>query len=155
MLHNRVATFSEKIRETQIKVATLEENKKVLDLYKKILIQGSKEQQDIEKYILTSKKTFEVVSQIEKDAKDAGLIVKDKGGIISVASRENIDLEKYDARELVVILQVEQTRDIVHQYIEALSNLPYVSHVEKVKVFFNSKTKVATAEITLVLIESK
>lgn len=155
MLHSRVTTFSEKIRGTQVKVAVLEENKKVLDLYKKILIQGSKEQQDIEKYILTRKGTFDVVSQIEKDAKDAGLIAKDKGGITSVASRENVDLEKYDAHELVVILQVEQDMDIVDRYVEALSNLPYVSHLEKVKMDFNNKTRTTKAEITLVLTESK
>lgn len=155
MLHVRVTTFSEKIHETQMKVASLEENQKVLDLYKKILIQGSKEQQDIEKYILTSARTFDVVSQIEKDAKDAGLIGKDRGGILSVESRENAEIEKYGAHELVVRMEVENDMDVVDRYVEALTNLPYVSHIEKIQLAFDNKTRTATANIVLVLTESK
>ncbi len=155
ILHTQVTTFSEKIHGSQVKVAELEETKKVLDLYKKILVQGSKEQQDIEKYILTSKHTFDAVSQIEKDAKEVGLIAKDKGGIISVTSRENATYAKYDAHELVVVLHVEQNSDVVDAYIDALSNLPYVSYVEKVSLVINNKTKTTAADITVVLIESK
>ncbi len=155
ILHVQVSTFGEKIRDTQSRVVILNENQKVLDLYKKILVQGSKEQQDIEKYILTSDRTFDVVSQIEKDAKDAGLIAEDKGGIVSVESRENTELEKYGAHELVVKIQVENDIDIIDRYIEAISNLPYVSHIEKIELIFNNKARTSVANITLVLTESK
>lgn len=155
LLQKQVATFSEKNHEMQVRVRVLEDNKKVLDLYKKMLVQGSKEQKEIERYIINSKNTFDAVSQIEKDAKSIGLIGEDKGGIMSVTSRENADLEKYDAHELLVDINVEQDSQIIDKYIEALSNLPYVSHIEKIKLIFDNKNHTTNANITLVLTVSK
>jgi uncharacterized protein (UPF0335 family) len=154
-LHTQVVSFSGKIRDSQAKAKSLQENRQVLDMYKKILVQGSKEQQDIERYLLSSKKIFVAVSQIEKDAKEAGLVSKEMGGIVSVTSRESADLAKYDAKEFVVSLHVDQDSRVVDRYIEALTSLPYVSHVERVDMVFNNKDKTTAADITLVLIESK
>lgn len=151
-----------KISEKRELVKFLEKNKQSFDLYKKILVQGSAEQDEIKKYVLSSATSFSAISRIEADLQSTGLATKEKGGLMSVSLRENADLGKYNAREVVIQLDAEGPYKRVDQYIRTLSYIPYVAHIEKVELNFLEKAQTTTslegpqvrARIHLVIVET-
>ncbi|MEN9604578.1 MAG: hypothetical protein RJB39_263 [Candidatus Parcubacteria bacterium] len=151
-----------KISEKRELVKFLEKNKQSFDLYKKILVQGSSEQGEIKKYVLSNVTSFSAISKIEVDMIRAGLATKDRGGLMSVSPRENADLNKYNAREVRVELEAEGPYKKVDEYIKTLGSVPYVSSIEKVDLTFLEKiqTTVAAegptvrAKIYLIIIET-
>lgn len=150
-LHVYVGNFSNRVIEINTKLQTLEENKKKIELYKKILLKGSKEQEQIDSYILQGDSVFKAITDLEKEGKKTGLF--EKGGILSVSKRDNDELKDFNAGEVIVVIGVEGLTESVDTYMSALINLPYVSHIEKVEVQFlegGSKTK---ANITLIITE--
>ncbi len=154
--------YVQKISEKRQVVQFLEKNKASFELYKKILVKGSAEQDEIKKYVLSSNTSFSAISRIEVDMQRAGLATKERGGLSSVTAREDGELSKQGAREVVVQLDAEGSYQKINDYIKALSVLPYVSYVEKVDLQFIDKvqTTVSTegpavhASIYLVVIET-
>lgn len=151
-----------KISEKRELVKFLEKNKQSFDLYKKILVQGSTEQDEIKKYVLSSATSFSAISKIEADLQSTGLATKEKGGLMSVDLRENADLGRFNAREVVIRLEAEGPYKRVDQYIKTLSYIPYVAHIEKVDMDFLEKAQTTTsvegprvkATIFLVIVET-
>lgn len=155
-------TYVAKIAEKKSMVKFLEKNKESFDLYKKILVQGSAEQDEIKKYVLSSATSFSAISKIELDLQSTGLATKDKGGLMSVTLRENADLSKYNAREIVIQLEAEGPYKRIDQYIKTLAYIPYVAHIERVDLDFLEKAQTTTslegpsvrARISLVITET-
>lgn len=151
-----------KISEKRELVKFLEKNKQSFDLYKKILVQGSTEQDEIKKYVLSSATSFSAISKIEADLQSTGLATKDKGGLAEVTLRENADLARYNAREIVIELEAEGPYKRIDQYIKTLSYIPYVAHIENVEIDFLEKVQTTTsvegprvkATIFLVIVET-
>lgn len=160
--HRQFNGYVQKISEKRQLVQFLEKNKASFELYKKILVKGSTEQDEIKKYVLSSNTSFSAISRIEIDMQKAGLATKEKGGLSSVTAREDGELSKQGAREVVVQLDAEGSYQKINDYIKALSVLPYVSYVEKVDLQFIDRiqTTVSTegpavhAIIHLVVIET-
>lgn len=151
-IHTYASTFSDRIVEINNKLLSLEEAKKNIDLYKKILSKGSVEQEQIDSYILSGDSVFKAITNIEKDGKKAG-VLGDNLGIVSVTKRENAELKNVNAGEVVVVITAEGETSKVDAYIEALDNLPFVSHLEKINTVF-ADTKLKTkATITIVITE--
>lgn len=151
-----------KISEKRELVKFLEKNKQSFDLYKKILVQGSTEQDEIKKYVLSSATSFSAISKIEVDLQSTGLATKERGGLMSVDLRENADLGRFNAREVVIKLDAEGPYKRVDQYIKTLSYIPYVAHIEKIEMDFLEKAQTTTsvegprvkATISLVIVET-
>ncbi len=131
-------------------------------MYKKILVQGSAEQDEIKKYVLSSATSFSAISKIEADLQSTGLATKEKGGLMSVTLREDADLAKYNAREVVIQLDAEGPYKRIDQYVRTLAYIPYVAHIEKVNLEFLEKAQTTTslegplvkARIYLVIVET-
>lgn len=151
-VHRYVSTFSERVVEINGKLQSLEVKKKNIELFKKILLKGSEEQEQIDAYILKGDTVFKTITDIEKDGKKAG-VLSDNSGIVSVAKRENAELKKLNAGEVVVTIAAEGETSRVDSYIEALDSLPYVSHIEKINIEFGENKQKTRAIITLVITE--
>jgi hypothetical protein len=133
------------------KIQTLEQEKKNTELFKKILSKGSVEQEQIDTYILSGDSVFGAITSIEKDGISAGLFGSDSLGIISVEKRENADLDNKNAGEVVVTITAESDPIRIDAYIAALSNLGFVSHIEKIVV--SNTDRKTRATITLIITE--
>lgn len=151
-LHVYVSDYSKRVVETNTKLQALEEKRSIDELYKKILIKGSKEQAQIDSYILSGDSVFKYITDLENDTKNIGLFDEDGSGISSVRKRENGDLNPLGAGEVVLDIVASGSYKKVDSYIEALSNLPYVSYVESVSLSFDAKGK-TRANIVLVITE--
>lgn len=151
-LHTYVSNYSARVIEINTKLKTLEEARGKASLYKKILSKGSKEQAQIDAYILSGDAVFQAITDLEKDGKKSGMFNGEDGGIASVRKRDNENLSTLGAGEVVVEVVAQGTRDAVDAYIHGLLNLPYVSHIEDVSLQFMDKTK-TKAHITLVITE--
>lgn len=152
-LHNYVAGYSTRVAEVNTELKSLVTSKQKIELYKKILLKGSKEQEQMDTYILSGDNVFATMTSIEKDIKKIGLAPDDGLILSSIAPRDNETLKAFNAREVVVdiVLQGDTTR--INTYVDALANAPFVSHIEKV-VFAYSENKLKTkAVITLVITE--
>lgn len=147
-----VSTFSDRVVEINGKLQTLEASKKNIELFKKILSKGSAEQEQIDAYILKGDTVFKAITDIEKDGKKAG-ILDDDLGVVSVEKRENAVLKKVNAGEVVVTIAAEGETSKVDSYIEALDNLPFVSHIEKINIQFGESKQKTRAIITVVITE--
>lgn len=150
-LHTYVSTFSNRVLQMNEKLVDLGESKKKIELYKKILSKGSKEQEQINSYILSGDSVFKAITKLEKDGKKTGLL--ENGGILSVSKRENEKLTNLHAGEVVVEISAEGAIADVDLYIQALANLPYVSYIEKVSLNFSKNKLKSTAVITLIITE--
>jgi len=150
-LHAHVTGFSNRSADIHMQVHKLEDTKKTIELYRKILANGSKEQEQLNAYILSGDAVFTAVTDLEKDGKKVGLFTV--GGILSVSKRESEILKALQAGEVVVQVSVEGDANDVDLYIQALTNLPYASYVEKVSLNFSKETAKTKADITLVIIE--
>lgn len=154
--------YVQKTSERKQFVQFLEKNRESFELYKKILVKGSAEQDEIKKYVLNTATSFSAISRIESDMQRAGLATKERGGLMSVTPREDVVLATKGAREIIVELEAEGPYRRVDQYIKGLSSLPYVSYIEKVNLQFLEKiqTTVSTegpttrARIYLIIIET-
>lgn len=152
-IHTYVSNFSQGIVEINGKLQTLEETKKNIELYKKILSKGSVEQAQIDAYILSGDAVFNAITELEKDGKTAGVFTGEGTGISSVTKRENAELKKVNAGEVVVNINAEGDMARVDSYIEALANLPFVSHIEKINLTFAETGPKTKASITIVITE--
>ena len=150
-LHAYVTDFSNRSADVHAQVQKLEDSKKTIELYRKILATGSKEQEQLGSYILSGDAVFTAITVLEKDGKKTGLY--GTGGILSVSKRENESLKNLQAGEVVVQISVEGKTNDVNLYIQALANLPYASHIEKVNLNFSNDSSTTKADITLVITE--
>lgn len=152
-IHTYVSTFSTRVVEINAKLQALEETKKNIELYKKILSKGSFEQEQLDSYILKGDTVFKAITDMEKDGKRAGVLSSEGLGIVSVSKRENATLKKFKAGEVVVTIAIEGETSKVDSYIEALDNLPFVSHLEKIHITFGDSKFKTRANIVLVITE--
>ncbi len=154
--------YVQKTSEKKQFVQFLEKNKESFELYKKILVKGSAEQDEIKKYVLSSNTSFGAISRIESDMQKAGLSTKERGGLMSVTPREDAKLASQNAREIIIELEAEGTYQRVNEYIKSLNFLPYVSYTEKVNITFLEKVQTTVssegpmvkARIYLIVIET-
>jgi hypothetical protein len=130
---------------------SLEETKKKIELYQKILSKGSIEQEQIDTYILSGDSVFKAITNLEKEGKKTGLF--EDGGILSVSKRENESLKILHAGEVVVTISIRGSITNIDSYIQALSSLPFVSHIEKVDIEFSGDMSKNKAVVTLVIAE--
>lgn len=149
--HTHVTGFPRRSIEIYDQVQKLEDTQNTIALYRKILTQDSKEQEQINAYIVKGDAVFKAITDIEKDGKRTGLFAS--GGIVSVEKRESEALKKLQAGEVVVKISVEGDKNNVDLYIQALANLPYVSYIEKVNLQSPLDQVKTRADITLVIIE--
>lgn len=147
-----VSTFTVRVVEINSHLKTLESKKKSIELFKKILSKGSEEQEQIDMYILKGDGVFTAITNLEKDGKKTG-ILGENSGIVSVAKRENATLKEFDAGEVVVTIVAEGQDDRIDSYIEALDNLPFVSHLERVSIVHEKNSQKTQATIILVITE--
>ncbi len=151
-LHTYVTGFSSRSSDIHMQVEKLQEKKKTIELYRKILAEGSQEQDRLNTYILSGDAVFTAVTDLEKDGKKIGLFTPG-GGILSVSKREGESLKNLQAGEVIVQMAVEGDANDVDLYIQSLTNLPYASYVEKVSLNFSKENAKTKADITLVIIE--
>jgi nucleoid DNA-binding protein len=133
------------------KLQTLEETKKKIELYQKILSKGSTEQQQIDAYIVSGDSVFKAITNLEKEGKKTGLF--EDGGILSVSKRENEALKNLQAGEVVVTIAIQGSSQNLDAYIQALANTPYVSHIEKIDIDSSGDILKHRAVITLIITE--
>lgn len=147
-----VTGFSNRSADIHGQLQKFEESRNTIELYRKILAEGSKEQAQIDSYILTGDEVFKAITDIEKDGKKIKLFTS--GGILSVTKRDTEALQQLHAGEVVVQISVEGDVHDVDLYIKALANLPYASYLEKVSLTFSDQSSRAKADITLIITES-
>lgn len=154
--------YVQKTSERKQFVEFLEKNRESFELYKKILVKGSAEQDEIKKYVLNTGTSFSAISRIEADMQKAGLATKERGGLMSVTPREDTVLATKGAREIIVELEAEGPYRRIDEYIKGLHFLPYVSYIEKVNIQFLEKIQTTVssegpttrARIYLIIIET-
>ncbi|MES2985973.1 MAG: hypothetical protein V4686_02500 [Patescibacteria group bacterium] len=152
-IHTYASTFSVRVVEINSKLQSLEATRSNLELFKKILLKGSAEQEQMDAYVLSGDTVFKAITDLEKDGKKTGVFTGDNLGISSVSKRENSELKKLNAGEVVVTISAEGKRDRIDSYVEALTNLPFVSHIEQIQQTFSKETGKTRATITLVITE--
>ena len=135
------------------KLAELESEKNVLDMYNKISIKGSKESAQIKKYVLTSdrKEVLALIDELETYSKKVGLTENNNSPIVSVSNRENALITKYGASDLVINLSLAGDEKKLEIFLEMLNNLPLVSYIEKIDMRYDAASKKNTASIVLLI----
>ena len=152
-IHSYVSSFSTRVVEISTKLQSLEDAKKDIELYRKILSKDSIEREQLDMYILKGDTVFKAITDIEKDAKRAGMLTGDNLGIMSVSKRENSELQKFASGEVLVTIEVEGEISKIDSYIEALDHLPFISHIEKINIIFSDNKFKTRANIVLVITE--
>ncbi len=153
VLTNNIRNYREKVLDNYIVLAQLELDKKVIDLYKKVLSKDSSEYKLIQKYVLADdrKELLNLINQIEDYARKNDLISIDSSAVSSVAKRENALITRYKARDLIINLSVSGDMKRIEGFIHLLNNLPLVSYIEKVDVKYDYLTNKNVANITLII----
>ncbi len=152
-VNHKVRSYKADVLGDYTKLAELENEKKVLDTYNKILLKGSKESQEIKKHIVSGdrKDVLHLINELETYIKKVGLSEGNISPILSVATRENAAITKFQAKDLVISIKVVGSEKNIDEFISLLRNLPVVSFVEKIDMKFDPTTNKNSATFTLVL----
>jgi hypothetical protein len=139
------------------KLAELESEKKILETYNKISSKDYDESEKIKKYVLSSdrKEVLGLINQLEIYTKKVGLTENNDSPIVSVASRENAELTKYNASDLVINIKVSGSENNINNFINILNNLPYVSYIEKIDIRYDNVNNKNSATMVLVIYQRK
>ncbi|MBC7982186.1 hypothetical protein H7X65_03865, partial [Candidatus Parcubacteria bacterium] len=107
-INGKIRNYKTEVLGDYTKLAELQSEKNMLDIYNKILIKGSKESMQIKKHILSSdrKEVLGLINELESYAKKVGLTENSNSPIQSVSTRENAALTKYKAADLVITMRV-------------------------------------------------
>mgnify|MGYP000491668862 CR=1 FL=1 len=155
-----VYTVSSKIRNYRTEVladynefAKLESEKNAFDTYNKILVKGSDESIRIKKYILSNdrKEVLGLINQFEEYTKKVDLIENNISSIVSVSTRENALIQKYNAADLIINMKVVGNKNRIEDFINILNNLPMISYIEKIDMKFDNINNKNSASITLII----
>lgn len=152
-VNSKIRNYKSDALEDYTKFAQLESEKNVLDLYNKISLKGSKESLEIKKYVLTNnrKDVLGLINELENYTKKIGITEGGNSPIVSVATRENAAITKYNAADLVVTMRVVGTQKSIEDFVNVLNNLPLISYIEKVEVRFDQINNKNSATIVVVL----
>jgi alkyl sulfatase BDS1-like metallo-beta-lactamase superfamily hydrolase len=156
-INNKIRNYKTEVLVDYNKFAELESEKKIFDTYKKILIKGSTESIKIKKHILSNdrKEVLSLINQFEDYTKKVSLVENNNSPIISVATRENALLSKYNAIDLVVNIKISGNESKINDFIDILNNLPIISYIEKIDMKFDNVSKKNNTGITLVIYQKK
>jgi len=157
VVNSKIRNYRAEVLGDYTKLAELESEKGILDIYNKILLKGSKESIEIQKRILSSdrKEVLELINTFEAYAKKTSLAEGGASPIVSVSTRENASLSKLNAVDLVVSMRVAGNEKDVDTFIQMMDSLPLMSYLEKVDVQYDPITRKNTALITLVIYQMK
>ena len=152
-VNSKIRNYKADALEDYTKLAQLESEKNVLDMYNKISLKGSKESLEIKKYILTNnrKDVLGLINELENYTKKIGITEGGNSPIVSVATREDAALTKYNAADLVITMRVAGSQKGIEDFINILDNLPYISYIEKIDLRFDSSNNKNGATIVMVL----
>lgn len=139
------------------KLAELENQRSTFNTYKKILTNGSTESAKIQKFILSNdrKDVLNLINQLEEYAKRVGLTENNISPIVSVATRDNNNIKKYNAGDLIINIKLIGDQTKIDGFINILNNLPMVSYVEKIDMRFDNATGKNNVNITLIIYQRK
>ena len=153
IINDKIRSYRSDVLGDYTKLAELESEKKILDVYNKILLKGSKESIEIKKHILTNdrKIVLGLINEIENYTKKSGLTENGASPIVSVSTRENALLTKYNGVDLVINIRVVGAEKSIDNFINILDNLPLISYIEKIDTKFDSMINKNSATIVLVI----
>ena len=156
-VNSKIRNYKAEVLGEYEKLAKLESEKKILEIYDQISSKGSNESTQIKKYVLSSdrKEVLGLIDELENYTKKVGLTENGESLIVSVSSRENADLTKYSAADLVITIKVSGSENNIDNFINILSNLPLVSYIEKIDVRYASLNNKNSATIILVIYQTK
>jgi hypothetical protein len=156
-VNNKIRNYKSEVLSDYKKFAELENERNVLEKYNKISSKDSNESMQIKKYVLSSdrKEVLGLINQLESYTKKVGLI--DEGGspIVSVISRENANITKYNAVDLVINIKISGSENNIDNFINILNNLPLVSYIEKINIIHGNINGKNSANIVLVIYQRK
>ena len=152
-VNSKIIVYKNNILSDYTKLAELENDKKIFDNYNRILIKGSDEYIKVKKHILSNdrREVLSLINQFEEYAKKTDLIENNNSPIVSVATRENSNIKKYNANDLVINIRVSGNEKRVDDFINLLNTLPMISYIEKIDMRFDSANKKKIANITLIV----
>ncbi len=153
IINDKISNYKNEVLADYYKLAELENEKNIFDTYKKILIKGSNESIRIKKYILSNnrKEVLLLINEFEEYTKKLGLTENNISPIVSVATRENALISKYNAEDLVINIGVIGNESRIEDLINILNNLPMASYIEKIDIRFDNISKKNIANITLII----
>lgn len=152
-VNTKIRNYKTEVLADYTKLAELESEKNIFDTYRKILIKGSNESIKIKKHILSNdrKQVLSLINEFEEYTKKVGLVENNNSPIISVATRENATISKYNAADLVINIKIAGSENKINDFIDILNNLPMISYIEKMDMRFDNITKKNNANITLII----
>ncbi len=152
-VNSKIRNYKTEVLGDYTKLAELQSEKNVLDMYNKILLKGSKESIQIKKHILSSnrKEVLGLINELENYTKKVGLTENGISPIQSVATRENAALTKYKAADLVIDMKVVGSEKNIDNFINLINNMPMISYIEKVDIRFDAVSGKNNATIILVM----
>lgn len=151
--HFKIRSYKQDVLADYTKLAELESEKSVLDIYNKISAKGSKESAQIKKYVLASdrKEVLALIDELETYGKRVGLTENSSSPIISVSNREDAFITKYNASDLVITLSVSGDERKINTFLDMLNNLPLVSYIEKIDTRYDTVSRKNTSTIVLII----
>lgn len=152
-VNGKIRNYKTEVLNDYTKLAELESEKRVLDIYYKIMLKGSQESVAIKKHIISSdrKEVLGLINELENYTKKVGLTDGVTSPIMSVSTRENAELSKYKAADLVITMKVVGSQNNIDIFISLLDNLPLISYVEKIDIKFDGAINKNNATIVLVM----
>lgn len=152
LLTDNIRNYREKVLGDYTVLAQLELDKKVFDLYKKVLLKDSDEYKKVQKYIFADdrKELLLLINQLEDYTKKNSLS-NENSSITSVAKRENASISKYKARDLVISISVSGDLKKIEDFLSLLNTIPLVSYIEKIDIKYDHLTNKNNANIILVI----
>lgn len=156
-VNSKIRNYKSEVLADYKKLAELGSEIKILETYNKISTKDSDESMQIKKYVLSSdrKEVLGLINQLENYTKKVGLVENGDSPIVSVASRENANITKYNASDLVINIKISGSENNIDNFINILNNLPLVSYIEKMNVTYGSINNKNSANIVLVLYQKK
>lgn len=152
VLSKNIVNYREKVLVDYTTMAQLELDKKVFDLYKKVLIKDSDEAKKIQKYIFSDdrKELLLLINQLEDYTKRNSLI-SDSSAILSISKRDNDKISKFNAKDLVINIFVTGETKKIEDFLKLLDNLPLISYIEKLDIKYDHITNKSSANISLII----
>ena len=145
--------YKNSISDVYVKFNDLEKEKETLDRYNKVLSKGSKESANIRRHILSDnrKDILNLINELENYTKKVGLSTSENSAIVSVSKRENANLSKYKAGDLVMNISVYGEESKINDFFRLLNNLPFISYIEKIDMKYDPINNKNNANIVLII----
>lgn len=156
-LNDKIRKYKNSVIEDYKKLSQLENEEKIYQKYDKIISKDSTELSVINKYILSSdrKEVLGLINKLEEYAEKTGLSKTGESAIVSVISRENTELLKYNAIDLVININISGSEKDINNFINILNNLPLISYIEKIDIKYSDSNIANNANITLIIYQKR